>query len=166
VSREKVAIAVLSVLLLATSVNTISMSSRLGRLEGEYAEAQQTIVRQSQLLVDLRKESVYSNFNDFEELTSWVDWWVKNKKPSIVSLLLKTAHGNYWDCDDFAEGMQRDALRDKYLMSVCIVGSGGRVYGVKVTPYEGHAGCLAIAGNGFYFIEPQTGVVTPITQRD
>ena len=61
-------------------------------------------------------------------------------------------YSKYWDCDDISEAMQRDALRDGYLMSIYL--------------QRNHATCMAVAGNTYWSIEPQTGVMTKIVRRD
>ncbi len=80
------------------------------------------------------------------------------------------------DCDDYAEYLQRESLKDKFIVSLQLLRDGtvygkvknGVYYGIKVTDrIEPHCGCLLLLGNGqFWYAEPQTGAVCFIVNRD
>jgi len=144
-------------------------------LRSSYEQTLQTLHSQTQLIVDLRLELAglhYRNFESLEALQSWVSNWQATRMPIVLEffgtdlILREQKYSEYFDCDDFAEAMQRDALRDNYLTSVALVDGEGRVFGTKVTNLEDHAGIIALTDNFYWYVEPQTGSIVKITRRD
>ena len=110
-------------------------------------------------------------FKDVMELEGWLE---ENRLPLIL-VADKNGSVNFvepkvsdrYDCDDYAENLQRKALQQGFLMSQQLILSG-KIYGVKVsTKTEGHMGNLAIAGDAIYYINsyPPHNVVK-IVNRD
>jgi len=163
---QKAIIILLCVILLPVLINYAIVSSDYRALRGEHKKTQQTLVNQTQLIVELRQKAIPHNFESYDELKRWVDAWKLENKPIAISVLNHTfvlagndvLYSQYWDCDDISEAMQRDALGDGYLMSICLVSMAGNILD--------HAGCLAITDNGYWFIEPQTGEITLTARRD
>ena len=150
------------------------INDRYTALQAEHDKSMQTLVKQTHLVVELRKKLIPKDFADLNDLMQWVGNWEANNKPIVLSILNKTfvvagdeeLYSQYWDCDDISEAMQRDALKDGYLMSVALVDGRGSICDVKVSNVNYHAGCMTVVGNVFYFIEPQTGEVFLIIRRD
>ncbi len=142
------------------------------KIQDEHERVQQTLTTQTNLIAELRRPP--KNFDTINELTNWVNEWETNNKPIAVAFLNQTfviagnneLYSQYWDCDDISEAMQRDALRDKYLIDRVLLDVNGVVYGTKVSELGNHAGNMAVAGNAYYYIEPQTGEIVMITERD
>lgn len=150
----------LGLLCLLLLINVALTRIELSGLQKEYEQTTETLQSQTQLIVELRQKAILRNFNSIDELTQWVRNWEIENKPTVMSILNHTfviagndeVYSQYWDCDDISEAMQRDALRDGYLMSIYI--------------QHDHAGNMAIAENAYWYIEPQTGVMTRIIGRD
>lgn len=131
------------------------------QLKSELQQARQDLAASARPVVEPR------NFYTFNELEKWVSQWHGTIKSFQVILF----EGGY--CAAIAERMQLDALRDGYIMSVTIVDSDCKVGGVVVPDMEvlqlpagrpcNHVGTLVRVGNAFYYIEPQTGVITFIS---
>ena len=144
----------------------LTSNAKLEVSQSELDRTLKTVQTQTALIVDLRKASIPRNFESLNKLRSWVNNWEVKNRPIAVAILNRTfiISGNdelysaYWDCDDISEAMQRDALKDGYLMSVFPVGIESATFN--------HLGCLAEADNGYWFIEPQTGEMTLIARRD
>ncbi|MEE8419038.1 MAG: hypothetical protein V3S02_02890 [Dehalococcoidales bacterium] len=131
------------------------------------------IIKEVTVIVEVEKKLAYE-FREFEDLAELTDWLEKNRLPTVIvadssgsaNLLNPESSGSY-DCDDYAEDLQRKALKQGLLMSQQLV-LNGRVYGVRVSSItEPHMGNLAIAGNDIYYIEslPPHDVVK-IVSRD
>jgi hypothetical protein len=91
---------------------------------------------------------VNGKFKDWQSLGELSDWVEANLTRLIVV-------GTKTDCDDYALRLQRKAYEQGYSISIQIV-KDGLLGGKNVSNYtELHAGCLALVGNEFYFIEPQ-----------
>lgn len=169
-----IVIGLLGVGLVVLGNSYTSIYNKYEEAQADYQWARQSLERSTKQLVEVRKKLVPKQFESYEELAGWVAEWEVENKPLVVEFFNKTyvLRGNdelysaYWDCDDISEAMQRDAIKDGYLMSVAVVGEGGYLYGVRVSEYEYHAGNMAVAGNAFYFIEPQTGEIVRIVGRD
>ncbi len=57
------------------------------------------------------------------------------------------------DCEDYVLRVQREAVKDGYIVSIALV-QNGYYYGVKVTDIKGpHAGGLIRVGEWFYYVE-------------
>ena len=159
-----ITIGVLLLLLSTVSFDSMIRSSELSALQTKYDRILQTLQNQTVLIVELRQKTIPRNFESLDELTQWVRVWESTNKPIAVSILNHTfvlagnndLYSDYLDCDDISEAMQRDAYKDGYLMSIGLTTIGGK----------GHAGCMAIAENVYWFIEPQTGGISLITIRD
>ena len=160
----KIVIGLLCLLLFAVGSNYAVMDAKYKVLEETYEQATLKVQTQTDLIVELRQKSIKRNFESLEELKVWVANWEVENKPIVLSIFDYTfvvagntkVYSDYWDCDDISEAMQRDALRDGYLMSICVTTVGGR----------GHAGCLAMTDNAYWFVEPSTGEITSIARRD
>jgi len=137
----------------------------------------QTVSRQSAALI-LQAKAIETlqnpqHFESYEEMGSWVENWVITKLPIVVgesnspwqlTLRASELHSDYWGCDDIAEAMQRDALKEGHIVSKALVDYEGKVYGV-VVGLPSHAGNLASTESAYWFIEPQTGEITKIIDR-
>lgn len=125
------------------------------------------------IIVEVEKK-VPQKFREFEDLAELTEWLEKNSLPIVLIAakdgridLLNPGSTSQYDCDDYAEALQRKALEQGYLMSQQLV-LNGKVYGVKVSEYtEPHMGNLTVIGNDIYYIEsmPPHNVVR-ITSRD
>jgi len=163
---EGVVIGLLALSLVTITVNCIMTHNLYVTLQAEHDKVMQSLVKQTQLVVELRKKSVLRDFDSLDDLKQWVDVWERENKPTVVSILNHTfviagndeLYSQYWDCDDISEAMQRDALRDGYLMSVAVVSVGGVMLD--------HAGCMVTVENAYWFIETQTGEIVMIVGRD
>lgn len=131
----------------------------------------EALVRQARAIEALRNPQ---HFESVEALSEWVRNWTFTKLPIIVGesnspwqVTFRTGNlsSEYWGCDDIAEAMQRDALKDGFILSKALVDYDGNVYGVHVSELENHAGNLASTENAYWFIEPQTGTITKIIGR-
>jgi len=160
----KIVIGLLCLVSLVMLINYSTLDVRYKTLEEKYDQTMLTVKTQTDLIVELRQKSIKRNFESLEELKVWVANWEVENKPIVLSIFDYTfvvagnteVYSDYWDCDDISEAMQRDALRDGYLMSICVTTVGGR----------GHAGCLAMTDNAYWFVEPSTGEITSIARRD
>lgn len=160
-------------LVVVTASSTVTYN-RYVALQEQSVKTEQSLVKQTQLVVELRKKLVPKDFDNLDDLKQWVSNWEIENKPIAITVLNKTfvlagndeLYSRYWDCDDLAEAMQRDALRDGYLVSTCLVDGRGMVYERKVSNQEWHTGCMTMVGNIFYFIEPLTGGIVLIIERD
>ena len=149
-------------------------SVEVGSLQSTIAYQQEVLKRQAEVLLQLRRAAVPRNFEDYTALKAWVDNWESVNKPIAVgdgkrSFVLtgsSVVSSEYWDCDDVADAMQRCAMTDGYMMSVVLVDRGGKVYGIRVSSIVNHAGCMAVAEGTYYYVEPFTGEITKITERD
>ncbi len=172
---------VLAIALILTVVAYVHQGSEIGTLRSSNEQTLQTVQRQTLLIVDLLKELTelkqedrFQNFGSEQELRSWVLNWTLTKMPIVLEFLDLSielrgqTYSKYFDCDDLSEAMQRDALRDSYIMSQALVDGNGRVYGVKVVSFlfENHIGNMAMADSTYWYIEPQLGTITKITLRD
>ena len=163
---REIVMGVLVLSLLVISGSAVRLHKQNVALQNEAVKTYETLVNQTNLIVELRKLSVPKEFDSLDELKCWVDDWEVNNKPTVLSILNHTfvisgnseLYSRYWDCDDISEAMQRDALKDGYLMSVALVSAGGVVLD--------HAGCMVTIENAYWFIEPQTGEIVLIAGRD
>lgn len=171
----KVLSIMLGLLLILAVVSYIYQGIEIDTLRSSQELTLQTLHNQTQLIAELRMELAgerYQNFESAEALEQWASHWTLFKMPIVVEFLNTDAvirgqtYSAYYDCDDLAEAMQRDALRDGYLMSEALVDESGMIYGVKVTNLVSHAGNMAIADNAYWYVEPTTGKVVHIIGRD
>ncbi len=171
----KVLSVILVVILVPMTIIYVYKGIEVNTLRAAQTETLQTIQRQTQLVVDLRKTLAKEQFRNFEseqELRSWVTNWMLTKMPIVIeafgaSLELRgQKYSEYMDCDDFAEAMQRDAFREGYIMDKVLIGKDGMIYEVKVTDLVNHAGNMAMTDNTYWYIEPQLGQIVRITSRD
>jgi len=120
------------------------------------------------------EKEVSQKFREFKDLAELTEWLENNglhiriiaDKDGTIDLLHHKSTSQY-DCDDYAEALQRKALEQGFLMSQQLV-LNGRVYGRKVSEYtEPHMGNLTVIGNSIYYIEsvPPHNIVR-ITSRD
>ncbi len=116
------------------------------------------IVKEVPVTAEVEKK-VVSEFRVFENVMELERWLEENRLPIVattnksdyISLVNSDASDRY-DCDDYAEDLQRKALQQGFLMSQQLV-IDGRVYGVQVsTNPRGHMGNLAIAGDYIYYV--------------
>lgn len=171
---QKVIIGVLCLLLFVLAIGYSAQSAKYEVLIEEHERIGQVLSTQTQLIVELRLRSVPKDFETLDALREWVNDWEIENKPIAVAFLNKTyvlsgnseLYSHYWDCDDISEAMQRDALKDGYLMSVCLIDSKGSVCDAKVSNAATHAGCMTATENAFWYIEPQTGEIVMIVGRD
>jgi len=148
-----------------------------GTLRTYHEKTLQTLQHQTQLIADLRLELVesktrYRNFENEQALRDWVNRWMLTRMPIALEffgtdiILRGEKYSMYFDCDDLTEAIQRDALYDGYLLSKALVDREGCVYGVNVTDFKEHTGAVAVAGNAYWYIEPQTGQIAYIVRKD
>lgn len=169
-----VLMAVLGVLLCFVGVNYALVQGEVVTLRESNTQLIGVLETQTSTIIDLRSKLQPRDFESVEELQMWAYKWNRENMPVFVEFLGLTVMlagdedlaTRYADCDNFAEAMQRDALWDGYRVSEALVDSYGAVYGAYVSPYGNHDGCLAVAGNAYYFIEPQTGEIVFIINRD
>ena len=170
----KILSAILAALLILTIAAYIGQGTELKALRGTYADALKTLQNQTNMVAELRKTLARESFRNFkseQELRSWASNWVLTKMPLVIEFLgtdIKLRgekYSRYQDCDDLAEAMQRDALKDGLLMSVALI-RDGTMYGVKVTDLSPHAGIVAMADSTYWYVEPQFGTVVKIVERD
>jgi len=163
---QKILIGILLIIASTLSFEYSIIGTKYDALSNEHVQTLKTVQTQTALVVELRKKAILQNFSDLNELQLWVDKWTVERKPTVLSILNHTfafggndeLYSAYYDCDDISEAMQRDALRCGYLMSVFPVG-------IESTTFN-HLGCLAEAGNGYWYIEPQSGTIALIAERD
>jgi len=120
------------------------------------------------------EKKVPQQFREFEDLAELTEWLKKNSLPirliagedGRIDLVNPTSTSQY-DCDDYAEDLQRKALEQGYLMSQQLI-IEGKIYGRKVSEYtEPHMGNLTAIGNNIYYIESMPPhKVMRITSRD
>ena len=125
------------------------------------------------IIVEVEKK-VSRGFREFEDLAELTEWLEKNSLPIVLIAgkdgridLINPRSTSQYDCDDYAEALQRKALEQGFLMSQQLL-IKGQIYGVKVSEYtEPHMGNLTVIGNDIYYIEsmPPHNVVR-ITSRD
>ena len=120
------------------------------------------------------EKKAFQEFREFKDLAELTEWLKNNGLPiriiadedGNIDLLHRKSTSQY-DCDDYAEALQRKALEQGFLMSQQLV-LNGQVYGRKVSEYtEPHMGNLTVIGNTIYYIEsvPPHNIVR-ITSRD
>lgn len=96
-------------------------------------------------------------FNSEEELVQWLDSEclpirIVAGSTGTVNLMTPGATPQY-DCDDYAEALQKKALEQGYLMSQQLVANGS-LFGVRVTQWtEPHMGNLTMVGDDIYYVE-------------
>ena len=111
----------------------------------------------------IEKDIIPPNYREFEDLATLEKWALSH---AIGLQMMKKA---WWDCDDFAERFQQAAIRDGYWVSLAPVYLGD-VWNKRVmvrnwsAPY--HMGNMAMIRNDIYYIEPQTGQVVWVMNRD
>ena len=125
------------------------------------------------VIVEVENE-VSRTFREFKDLAELTEWLKNNSLPIRLIAgedgridLVNPRSTSQYDCDDYAEALQRKALEQGLLMSQQLV-LNGQVYGVNVSEYaEPHMGNLTVIGNNIYYIEsiPPHSVVR-ITSRD
>jgi len=166
---------VLALALLPIVVAYVYQGIEIKALHSSYDQTLQTLHTQTHLIAELRQELNglhYQNFESQEALQSWVNDWRTTRMPIVLEffsvgvILREQKYSEYFDCDDFAEAMQRDALRNGYLTSVALVDGEGCVFGTKVTELRHHSGIIALTSNSYWYVEPQTGSIVEITRRD
>lgn len=169
----KVLSIILAIILVFATIAYVYQGIEVRTLRSSNEQALQTIQRQTQLVVELRQKLTGRlNFENEQVLRAWVDDWTLTKMPIVVEAfgvsieLRGQKYSEYFDCDDFAEAMQRDALRDGYILDKVLVDGNGYVHGVKVTDFKNHIGNMAMTDNAYWYIEPQTGAIVRIVGRD
>jgi len=104
-------------------------------------------------------ETIYSELRDFDNVTEMKLWLEKDDIDSFVYVL------EIFDCDDFACGLQANAENDGYRISVIVANIPSYTYKGDVESGY-HAFNLAVIGNYFYGIEPQTDAYWIIGKLD
>ena len=98
----------------------------------------------------------------FESVEHFKEWYLaQDFKPLGPSSVFKV------DCDDYAERLQRTALRQGYSVSVALV-KDGRYYNKKVTDVpDGHAGNLVLIDGVYFYLEPSRDIkLIKVVNRD
>jgi len=117
------------------------------------------IIKEVPVIVEVEKKSP-QKFGEFEDLAELKGWLKENSLPIVliagkdgtVDFLNPKSTGQY-DCDDYAEDLQRKALEQGFLMSQQLI-LNGKIFGVKVSEITGpHMGNLTVIGNDIYYIE-------------
>jgi molybdopterin converting factor small subunit len=118
----------------------------------EYIE--ETVIEREYVDVIQQVETEISNFKTLDELKGWM-----NNTYNQATIRFQQAD-TVIDCDDYAFEMQREALKDGYIISfeIISVSEYNELFSYQL-PETGslHAINLAIIGNSVYYIEPQTG---------
>lgn len=99
------------------------------------------------------------NFKDLAEFAKWV-------QDKMVRIWLIS--GEEADCDDYAEHLQSEALKEGYMVS-CQVVYNGMLGTRQVSDSPGlHMGNLVIIGNDIYWVEPQSSAfsIVKVCDRD
>ena len=170
--RKNVVIGVLAVLLIVSVYSNMQQNREWDELNQTVSMQSESLILQAQTIRNLRNPQ---HFESFEEMQQWTRNWVLTKLPIVIGdsnspwqLTLRGSdlHSDYWGCDDIAEAMQRDALKDGYILSKALVDYEGKVYGVKVSSVGNHAGNLGSTEGAYWFIEPQLGTITRIVARE
>lgn len=91
-------------------------------------------------------QSIYPRL--FESVEQFRAWYEDNKPGILIN-----ADPKRNDCDDYAEYLQRRALRQGYLLSSQLV-EDGKLYGVKVSEDGYHMGNLPMTKDAIYYVEP------------
>lgn len=128
------------------------------------AHQQATITASFTVAPELRE------FENIEALRTWCDdnrSYVQIIDIGTTADFGQVTRGDAFDCDDYAERLQKTAIRDGYLINLQLV-ENGMIYGQKVNyRQEPHVGCTAMIGNDVYYIEPTPhGIVTWVAFRD
>jgi len=120
------------------------------------------------------EKKVTQEFREFKDLAELTEWLEENRLPIRIIAgedgtidLVNPKSTSQYDCDDYAEDLQKRALEQGFLMSQQLI-INGKIYGRKVSEYtEPHMGNLTVIGNDIYYIEsmPPHKVVR-ITSRD
>lgn len=142
---------------------TLEYYDRLIETQAELDELQskppEIISIEVPVIVEVEKKSS-PKFREFEDLTELKGWLEENTLP-IVLIAGKDGKVDFrnskstsqYDCDDYAEDLQRKALEQGFLMSQHLL-LKGKIFGVKVTKItEPHMGNLTVIGNDIYYIE-------------
>lgn len=131
------------------------------------------IIKEVPVIVEVEKK-VTRKFREFEDLTELKGWLEENMLPIVLIAgkdgsvdFLKPKSTSQYDCDDYAEDLQRKALEQGFLMSQQLI-LNGKIFGVKVSEItEPHMGNLTVIGNDIYYIESiPSHSVARITGRD
>ena len=130
-------------------------------------------ITEAPVIAEMEK-NVPQKFREFKDLAELTEWLEKNGLPIRLIAdkdgridLVNPKSTSQYDCDDYAEDLQRKALEQGFLMSQQLI-INGKIYGVKVSENtEPHMGNLTVIGNNIYYIEsmPPHKVVR-ITSRD
>ena len=96
-------------------------------------------------------------FTSLEELKSWLAEDDTNECIHLVAGKDGSCRLDVkYDCDDYALQLQRQAARNRFLMSVTIIKEQGKPHMIN----------LACIGNDIYYIEPQTDEVWLYCHKD
>jgi len=171
---QSIVIGLLCVGLIVLGSTHVSLLEKHEKAQTDYEWARESLERSALELVEVRKKLVPRDFEDYEELVGWVADWEKDNKPIAVSILNHTfvlsgnreLYSRYWDCDDISEAMQRDARIDGFVMDRALTDSRGAICDIKVSEHAYHAGNMVVAGNAYWWIEPQSGEIVRIVSRD
>lgn len=110
-------------------------------------------------IVEVEKR-VPQTLREFENLAQLIEWLEKNTLPMVI-LFDKDGRIDFhnpkltssYDCDHYAEALQRKALQQGFLMSQQVL-LNGTLCGIKVSRYtEPHMGNLTVIGNDVYYVE-------------
>ena len=155
-------------------IASLASSLCLGTVDiAEVKAAGRVIAIEVPVTAEVEKKA-FQEFREFKDLGELTEWLKNNGLPiriiadedGNIDLLHRKSTSQY-DCDDYAEALQRKALEQGFLMSQQLV-LNGQVYGRKVSEYtEPHMGNLTVIGNAIYYIEsvPPHNIVR-ITSRD
>ena len=136
-----------------------SLAATNSRRPGDGASIETPAVTDAAAPVTLRE------FSSPDELTAWTKSNVDsfNEQDKLIRpAAAKLVPNSVWDCDDYAERLQRKALSEGYLVSLQLI-SNGSLLGAKVTNYiSDHMGNITIIDNSMYYIEPMDGHIALI----
>lgn len=146
---------------------------KAAKLDELRTNPRQIITIEVPVIAEMEK-NVPQKFREFKDLAELTEWLEKNGLPIRLIAgedgridLVNPKSTSQYDCDDYAEDLQKRALEQGFLMSQQLI-INGKLYGVKVSEYtEPHMGNLTVIGNDIYYIEsmPPHKVVR-ITSRD
>jgi len=135
---------------------------RAVEVQGEmvYVEVPVEVPVEVEVLVEVPVETLIEvpiELREFESLGELEGWLDENIGPIVFigsTNLSSPLSDPRFDCDDYAERLQKRALNNGYYMSLQLV-EDGHIFGIEVLDMpEAHMGCLTMIGNDIYYIEP------------
>lgn len=123
--------------------------------EVEYIEVpvEAPVIVEEEVIVEIPVPMELREFASQKELKEWLD---QDNTEGALYFSGSIDFSGYYDCDDYAIALMRNALEDGYLMSTEIIRKGSEFHMINST----------IIGNNVYFIEPETNEIWLAYRRD